>query len=161
MQNCNKIRTEVFYGLLTKQKALKVQYNFLQKESKVQLEACKTALHKESATVVWLKEELEKANARIDELPSSLEIESTGRQKDANEHEDKLAELASRGTTAVQELKTLQAKYDTWLAELVVITNDMGRKCSFALLVYFFLSDLSFALINNLTRCNFSFFRVL
>ena len=55
----------------------------------------------------------------------------------------------------------LQAKCDTWLAELVVITNEMGRKCSFALLFYFFLSDLSLALINNLTCCSFSCFKVL
>ena len=161
VQSCNKLRTEVFYGLLNKQKALKIQYNFLQKESKVQLEASKTALDKESAEVARLRKELEKANTRIDELTSSLEIESAGRQKDAKEHEDKLAELASRGTTAEQELKTLQAKCDAWLAELVVITTEMGHKCSFALLSYLFLSDLSFALINNLTRCSFSFFRVL
>ena len=100
MQNCNKARTEVFYGLLNKQKNLKVQYNFLQKESKAQLEACKNALDQESAEVNRLKKELEKANTRIDELTSSLEIESASRQKDAKEHADKLAELASRGTTA-------------------------------------------------------------
>ena len=100
MQNCNKAQTEVFYGLLNKQKALKSQYNFLQKESKVQLDACKKALDKESAEVTKLRKELEKATTRIDELTSALEIESEGRQKDAKEHADKLAELASRGTTA-------------------------------------------------------------
>ena len=132
------------------------QYNFLQKESKAQLEACKLNLNKESAEVVRLKKELEKANTRIDELTSSLEIESTDWQKDAKEHEDKLAELESRGTTAEKELKVLQAKCDAWLAELVVITNEMGRKCFLALVPCFFLSDLSLALINNLTRCSFS-----
>ena len=113
----------MFYGLLNRQKALKSQYNFLQKESKGQLDACKKALDKESAEVVRLKKELEKANTRIDELTSCLDIESTGRQKDAKEHEEKLAELASRGTTAEKELKLLQAKCDAWLAELVVITD--------------------------------------
>ena len=149
--------------MLNKQKALKVQYNFLQKESKAQLEACKGALDKESAEVDRLKKELEKANARIDELPSSLEIESTGRQKDAKEYEDKLAELASRDTTAEQELKALQAKCDTWLAELVVITNQMGHKCLslFRTFPCFYFSELSLASTNNLTRCSFSFFRVL
>ena len=161
VQSCNKLRTEVFYGLLNKQKALKAQYGFLQKESKAQLEACKTALDKKSAEVVRLKKELEKANTRIDELTSSLGIERTGRQKDSKEHEEKLAELASRGTTVEKELKVLQAKCHTLLAELVVITNEMGRKCSFAIISYFFLSDLSLALSNNLTRCSFSYVRVL
>ena len=71
------------------------------------MEACKKALDQESAEVNRLKKELENANTRIDELTSSLEIKSAGRQKDAKEHEDKLAELASRGTTAEQELKKL------------------------------------------------------
>ena len=141
---------------MNKQKDLKVQYNFLQKESKVQLEACKTTLDKESAEVVRLKKELEKANTRIDELKSSLDIERTGRQKDATEHEEKLAELESRGTTAEKELKVLQAKCDAWLAELVVITNEMGRKCFLALVPCFLLSDLSLTLIDNLTHCSFS-----
>ena len=76
-----------------------------------------------------LRRELDRATTRIDELTSALEIESAGRQKDAKEHADKLVELASRGTTAEQELKKLQDKCDAWLAELVVITNEMGRKC--------------------------------
>ena len=75
----------------------------------MQLEACKKALDQESVEVTRLRKELEKANTRIDELTSSLEIESAGRPKDAKEHEDKLAELASRGTTAEQQLKTLLA----------------------------------------------------
>ena len=111
-QNCNKLRTEVFYGLLTKQKALKAQYGFLQKESKAQLLACKTELEKESAEVARLKKELEKANTVNSELTSPLGIERTARQKDAKEFADKLAELASRGTTAEKELTALQAKCD-------------------------------------------------
>ena len=43
------------------------------------MEACKKALDQESAEVSRLKKELEKANTRIDELTSSLEIESAGR----------------------------------------------------------------------------------
>ena len=129
MQNCNKARTQVFYGLLNKQKALKSQYNFLQKESKGQLDACKKALDRESAEVTKLKRALEKANTRVEELTGALGIESAARQKEAKEHEERLAELASRGTTAEQELKKLQDKCDAWLAELVVITNEMGRKC--------------------------------
>ena len=93
------------------------------------MEACKKALYKESTEVVKLRKALEKANTRIDELTSALEIENAARQKEAKEHEEKLAELASRGTTAEQELKKLQDKCDAWLAELVVITNEMGRKC--------------------------------
>ena len=62
---------------------------------------------------------------------------------------------------AEQELKTLQAKCDAWHAKLVVITNEMGRKCFFALVSFFLLSDLSLALINNLTRCSFSYVRIL
>ena len=77
--------------MLNKQKALKSQYKFLQKESKAQLEACKKTLDQESAEVRRLKKELEKATTRIDELTNSLEIESTGRQKDVEEHADKLA----------------------------------------------------------------------
>ena len=103
-----------------------------------------------------LRKALEKANTRIDELTSALKIESAAREKEAKEHDEKLAELASRGTTAEQELKKLQDKCDAWLAELVVITNDMGRKCPFALLFYFSLSALSLALIHNLTCCSFS-----
>ena len=91
--------------MLNKQKALKSQYNFLQKESKVQLEACKKALDKESAEVTKLRKALEKANTRIDELTSALKIESAAREKETKEHDEKLAELASRGTTAEQELK--------------------------------------------------------
>ena len=79
MQNCNKARTEVFYGLLNKQKTLKSQYKFLQKESKVQLDACKKALDNESAEVAKLKKALEKAHTRIDELTGALKIESTSR----------------------------------------------------------------------------------
>ena len=163
MQNCNKARTEVFYGLLNKQKALKSQYNFLQKESKVQLDACKKALDKESAEVTKLRKELEKATTRIDELTSALEIESAGRQKDAKEHADKLAELASRGTTAEQELKKLQDKCAAWRAELVVITNEMGRKCLslFRTFPCCYFSELIFASTNNLTCCSFSLFIVL
>ena len=119
----------MFYGLLNKQKALKSQYNFLQKESKGQLDACKKALDKESAEVTKLKTALEKANTRVEELTGALGIERTAREKEAKEHEEKLAELASRGTTAEQELKKLQDKCDAWLAELVVITDEMGRKC--------------------------------
>ena len=133
MQNCNKARTQVFYGLLNKQKALKSQYNFLQKESKGQLDACKKALDKESAEVTKLRRALEKANTRIEELSSALKIENAAREKEAKEHAEKLSELASRGTTAEQELKRLQGKCDAWLAELVVITNEMGGKCSFSL----------------------------
>ena len=95
----------------------------------MQLDACKKALDKESEEVTKLRRELDRATTRIDELTSALEIESTSRQKEAKEHEDKLAELASRGTTAEQELKKLQDKCDAWLAELVVITNEMGHKC--------------------------------
>ena len=95
MQNCNKARTEVFYGLLNKHKALKSQYHFLQKESKLQLDACKKALDNESVEVTKLRRELEKANTHIDELTSALEIENAARQKEAKEHEEKLAELAS------------------------------------------------------------------
>ena len=95
----------------------------------MQLDACKKALDKESAEVTKLRKALEKANTRIDELTSALKIESAAREKEAKEHDEKLAELASRGTTAEQELKKLQDKCDAWLAELVVITNDMGRKC--------------------------------
>ena len=134
VQSCNKIRTEVFYELLNKQKKLKAQYNFLQKESKAQLEACSTELVKEKTEVARLKKELDRVNTRNSELTSSLGIEHAARQKDAQEFADKLAELVSRGTTAKKELSALQAKCDTWLAELVVITNEMGRKCSFALL---------------------------
>ena len=107
MQNCNKARTQVFYGLLNKQKALKSQYNFVQKESKGQLDACKKALDRESAEVTKLKKALEKANSRIDELTSALKIENTAREKEDKEHEEKLSKLASRGTTAEQELKKL------------------------------------------------------
>ena len=128
VQKCNKARTQVFYGLLNKQKALKSQYNFLQKVSKGQLDACKKALDRESAEVTKLKKALEKANSRIDELTSALKIENAAREKEAKEHEEKLSELASRGTTAEQELKKLQDKCDAWLAELVVITDEMGRK---------------------------------
>ena len=115
--------------MLNKQKALKSQYHFLQKESKAQLDACKKALDNESAEVAKLKKALEMANTRIDELTSALKIEGAAREKEAKEHEEKLSELASRGTTAEQELKKLQDKCDAWLAELVVITNEMGRKC--------------------------------
>ena len=163
MQSCNKARTEVFYGLLNKQKALKSQYNFLQKESKLQLDACKKALDNESAEVTKLRKALEKANTRIDELTSALEIESAARQKEAKEHEDKLAELASRGTTAEQELKKLQDKCDACLAELVGITHDMGRKCPLfsELSCCLFLSELLLVSGNNLTCCSFPYFRVL
>ena len=123
--------------------------------------ACKTELEKETAEVARLKKELEKANTHNSELTSSLGIERTARQKDAKEFEDKLAELASRGTTAEKELAVLQAKCDAWLAELAVITKELGRKCSFDLISFFFLSDLPFALVNNLTRCSFYHFRVL
>ena len=51
--------------LRNKQKALKSQYNFLQKESKVQLDACKKALDKESAEVTKLRKELEKATTTL------------------------------------------------------------------------------------------------
>ena len=70
----------MFYGLLNRQKALKSQYNFLQKESKGQLDACKKALDNESAEVTKLRKELEKANTRIDELTGALKIESTSRR---------------------------------------------------------------------------------
>ena len=98
-----------------------------------------------------LKKELERANTRNSELTSSLGIERTARQKDAKEYEDKLVELASRGTTSEKELAALQAKCDAWLAELVVITKELGRKYSFAFLSFSFLSDISFVLVNNLT----------
>ena len=73
------------------------------------------------------------------------------RQKDAKEFADKLAELASRGTTAEKELAVLQAKCDAWPAELVVITKDLCRKYSSALISIFFHPDISFVLVNNLT----------
>ena len=129
----------------------------------MQLDACKKALDNESAEVIKLRKELEKATTRIDELTSSLEIERTSREKDAKEHENKLAELASRGTTAEKELKALQAKCDAWLAELVVITNEMGRKCLCLLRTFpcCYFSELSLASTNNLTCCSLSLFRVL
>ena len=102
--------------MLNKQKTLKSQYNFLQKESKGQLDACKKALDRESAEVTKLRKALEKANTRVEELTGALGIESAARQKEAREHEEKLAELASRGTNAEQELKKLQDKCDAWLA---------------------------------------------
>ena len=61
----------------------------------MQLDACKKALDKESDEVTKLRKELDRANTRIEELTSSLEIESTSRRKEAKEHEDKLVELAS------------------------------------------------------------------
>ena len=160
-QNCNKLRTEVFYGLLSKHKALKAQYIFLQKESKAQLAACKTELEKETAEVARPKKELDRVNTRNSEVTSSLGIERTARQKDAKEYEDKLAELASRGTTAEKELATLQAKCDAWLAELVVITKELGRKYSSAFISFSFLINIPFVLVNNLPWCSFSLFRVL
>ena len=64
---------------------------------------------------------------------------------------------------AEQELKKLQDKCDALLAELVVITNEMGRKCLslFRTFPCFYFSELSLASINNLTLCSLSFFRVL
>ena len=61
-QNCNKLQTEVFHRLLSKHKTPKAQYNFLQKESRAQLAACKTDLEKETAGVSRLKKELEQVN---------------------------------------------------------------------------------------------------
>ena len=150
-QNCKNLRTEVFHRLLSKHKTLKSNYGFLQKESKAQLAACKAELEKETAEVSRLKKELERANTRNSELTSYLGIEHTARQKHAKEYEYKLAELASRGTTAEKELATLQAKCDAWLAELVMITKELGRKYSFAFISFSFLSDIPFVLVNNLT----------
>ena len=137
--------------MLSKHKTLKPSYGFLQKKSKAQLAACKTELERETAEVSRLKKELDRANNRNSELTSALGIERTSRQKDAKEHKDKLAELESRGTTAEKELATLQAKCNAWLAELVVITKELGRKYSFAFISFSFLFDMPFALVNNLT----------
>ena len=93
--------------MLSKHKTLKPSYGFLQKKSKAQLAACKAELEKETAEVSRLKKELDRANTRNSELTSSLGIERTAQQKDAKEYEDKLAELASRGTTAEKELAAL------------------------------------------------------
>ena len=112
--------------------------------------ACKTELEKESDEVARLKKELEKANTRNSELTSSIGIERTARQKDAKEYEDKLAELASRGTTAEKELAALQTKCDAWLTELVVITKELGRKYPFDLIAFSFFFDILFAQVNNL-----------
>ena len=98
-----------------------------------------------------LKKELDQANTRNSELTSALGIERTTRQKDAKEHEDKLAELESRGMTAEKELAALQAKCDAWLTELVGITKELDRKYPFAFISFSFLSDISFFLVNNLT----------
>ena len=97
-----------------------------------------------------LKTELEHANIRNSELTSALGIERTAREKDAKEHQDKLAELESRGRTAEKELAALQAKCDVWLAELVGITKELGRKYPSAFISFSF-SDISFFLVNNLT----------
>ena len=93
--------------MLSKHKTLKANYGFLQKESKAQLAACKTELQKEAAEMSRLKKELDWANTRNSELTSALGIERTARQKDGKEYEDKLAELASHGTTAEKELAAL------------------------------------------------------
>ena len=47
-----------------------------------------------------------------------------------------LAQLESRGATAEKELAALQAKCDAWLAELVEITKELGRKYSFAFISF-------------------------
>ena len=98
-----------------------------------------------------LKKELERAQTRNSELRRALGIECTAREKDAKEHQDMLAELESRGTTAEKELAALQAKCEAWLAELVVITKELGRKYSLAFISLSFLYDISFFLVNNLT----------
>ena len=112
---------------------------------------CKAEREKEIAEVSRLKKDLERANTRNSELTSSLGIECTAQQKDAKKYEDKLAELTSRGTTAEKELAALQAKCDAWLAELVVITKELGRKYPFAFISFSFLFDIALVLVNNLT----------
>ena len=108
----------------------------MQKDSKVQLQACQAELQKETAEVSRLKQELERSQTRNSKLTSALALERTSREKDAAQHKEALALLESRDTTAEQELAALQAKCDTWLAELVVITAELGRK--------FFLAFVSF-----------------
>ena len=50
-----------------------------------------------------------------------------------------------------KELAVLHAKCDAWLAELVVITKELGSKYSFAFTSFSFLFDIPFVLVNNLT----------
>ena len=77
-----------------------------------------------------LKKELELSRDQNSELTSALAIERSAREKEV------LAELESRGTMAEKELVALQAKCDAWLAELVEITKELGRKCFLAFISF-------------------------